>query len=157
MPEGSSCPRLCPEIDSSGIAGHCCIEPMGVLATAQSSKAGSAIPAGTTTNRAFECCRGASGRADETSSNGPIAQCLRRCPQEGFSAARRSTNRRSSGAVRRPPLRWPWGWVQRRFTRSRCHRKIVAGRRSDAIGMLRTAIGAAPPALPDPPRTVAVC
>jgi hypothetical protein len=27
----------------------------------------------------------------------------------------------------RPPLRGPRGWVQRRFTRSRCHRKMVAG------------------------------
>ena len=52
---------------------------------------------------------------------------MRRSPQEGFSAANRKTNRRSSGGVQRPPLRWPRGWVQRCFTKSRCHRKIVAG------------------------------
>jgi hypothetical protein len=43
-----------------------------------------------------------------------------------FSAASRSTSRRGSGAVRRPAVRRR-GWVQRCSTRSRCHRKIVAG------------------------------
>lgn len=32
-----------------------------------------------------------------------------------------------SGAVQRPPVRWRRDWVQRRVTRSRCHRTIVAG------------------------------
>jgi hypothetical protein len=62
----------------------------------------------------------------------PVAQAasspwIRRCPHVAFSVARRSTNRRSSGAVQRPPVRRRRGWVQRRVTRSRCHRKIVAG------------------------------
>jgi hypothetical protein len=44
-----------------------------------------------------------------------------------FSDASCSTSWRSSGAVERPPVRRRRGWVQRRVTRSRCHRKIVAG------------------------------
>ena len=55
----------------------CCIEPKGVLATAQSSKAGSTIPVENYDNWASGPCRGASGRADKTSLSGPIAQCNR--------------------------------------------------------------------------------
>ena len=47
-------------------------------------------------------------------------------PQVEFSEARRSTNWRSSDVVNRPPARRRGGWVQRRATRSRCQRKIVA-------------------------------
>jgi hypothetical protein len=44
----------------------------------------------------------------------------------GVSEAKRRTNRRSSGDVRRPAVQRR-GWVQRCVTKSRCHRKIVAG------------------------------
>jgi hypothetical protein len=73
-----------------GLSWVCCIEPKGVLATAQSSKAGSRSPWRTMTNWASGPCRGASGRADETSLSGPIAQC--NCATSSTGCAPASTN-----------------------------------------------------------------
>jgi hypothetical protein len=47
-------------------------------------------------------------------------------PQVGFSEARRSTSWRSSGAVDWRPVRRRRGWVHRRVTKSRGHRKTVS-------------------------------
>jgi hypothetical protein len=57
---------------------HYCIEPKGVHATAQISKAGSTIPVENHDKPASKPCW-ASGRADETSSSGPIAKCNSAC------------------------------------------------------------------------------
>jgi hypothetical protein len=56
-----------------------------------------------------------------------VRRGCRRLTPGGLLGGQPSTNRRSSGTVRRPPLRWCRGGVQRRFTRSWCQRTIVAG------------------------------
>ena len=52
----------------------CCIEPKGVLATAQSSKAGSTIPVENYDKLGIRALPRGFWRADETSLSGPIAQ-----------------------------------------------------------------------------------
>jgi hypothetical protein len=81
---------------------------------------------------------------------------IRRYPQVGFSEASRSTKWRSSGAVQQPPVQRHRYWVQRRVTRSRCHRNTVAGVTIRCMRPAGAAIGSAPRILLDPPTTVAV-
>ena len=51
---------------------------------------------------------------------------IRRCPQVGFSAARRSTSARICGSIAGRPGR-AWGYVQCRASSWRCQRSRVAG------------------------------
>ena len=60
---------------------------------------------------------------------------MRRYPQFGFSASRRSTSRRSSLGVGGRPVRGCGGWVQRRAVRRRCQPITVAGLTINITGL----------------------
>lgn len=55
--------------------GHCCIDPKASSPRLKAAMQAPQSPWRAMTNRAFEPGRGASGRAGETSSSRPIAQC----------------------------------------------------------------------------------
>lgn len=89
--------RLGGGVGDEEVLDHCCIEPKDVLATAQAAK--QAPPWRTMTNRASEPCRRAPGRADETSSSGPIVNATMPSPASGRTSILFNASRQLGSAV----------------------------------------------------------